>query len=75
MTSSNASWSRVIPNKQNQLVTDERYTPEWILKMVEAILGGIDLDPAADLERELMLLIISLKRMMVYLKHGQEKYS
>ena len=27
---------------------DERYTPEWILKMVEAILGGIDLDPAAD---------------------------
>ena len=48
MTSSNASWSRVIPHKENQLVTDERYTPEWILKMVEAILGGIDLDPAAD---------------------------
>ena len=48
MSNSLAAWSNAIPHKDNQAVTDERYTPQWLLDASEAILGGIDLDPSAD---------------------------
>ena len=33
--------------------TDERYTPAWVLKLTESVMGSIDLDPAADPQRRI----------------------
>ena len=48
-----AAWSRVTnhTNTVPTALTDERYTPEWVLDLVTKILGGIDLDPCADPKR------------------------
>ena len=50
MTATESSWSRVIShaNLIDELVTDERYTPEWILALATSVMGAIDLDPCAD---------------------------
>jgi len=50
MTTKESSWSRVIShaNLIDELVTDERYTPEWILALATSVMGAIDLDPCAD---------------------------
>ena len=46
-----ASWHRATPKRNNQRSTDERYTQDSLLKVVQSVLGTIDLDPAADPER------------------------
>jgi len=48
-----ASWSRVTNHATtaDPVVTDERYTPGWVLDLVIKVLGGIDLDPCADPQR------------------------
>ena len=48
MTYSSASWSRVVRHINEGTDTDQRYTPCWVLDLVENILGCIDLDPCAD---------------------------
>lgn len=48
-----SAWSRVTnhANTAATSVTDERYTPGWVLDLVASALGGIDLDPCADPQR------------------------
>lgn len=48
MSSKNASWSRVVRHTHATNDTDQRYTPAWVLELIEKIMGGIDLDPCAD---------------------------
>jgi len=48
VTPSNASWSRVATYKNTEQDSDEKYTPNWILDLTQSVMGGIDLDPAAD---------------------------
>ena len=43
-----ASWGRVVRNTKSSSDTDERYTPSWVLELVDSVLKGIDLDPASD---------------------------
>lgn len=47
------AWSRVTnyANTTDTAVTDERYTPQWVLDLVTLVLGAIDLDPCADPQR------------------------
>ena len=53
LVTTSAAWSRVTAhtNKAVSAETDERYTPDWVLDLVIAALGEIDLDPCADPQR------------------------
>lgn len=44
---SRSSWS-YLPRKGEGTCSDERYTPQWVLDLALAVMGGIDLDPCAD---------------------------
>lgn len=48
-----SAWSRVTNHASTAptSITDERYTPDWVLDLVVSALGGIDLDPCADPQR------------------------
>ena len=41
-----SSWSN-LPHRSSVL-SDERYTPKWVLDFALKLMGGIDLDPCAD---------------------------
>ena len=51
MTNSVSAWTRIVDHINEGNDTDERYTPVWVLDLVEAFFGGIDLDPASDPQR------------------------
>jgi len=50
MTAAESSWGGIISHTQHSAgdLTDERYTPEWILDLATSVMGAIDLDPCAD---------------------------
>ena len=48
LVSSGAQWQHALDHVNTSQKSDERYTPKWVLDLVEQILGVIDLDPCAD---------------------------
>ena len=48
MVYSKARWSSVIRHAHDGHNTDERYTPSWLIELVDNVLEGIDLDPCSD---------------------------
>lgn len=51
MVQSHAQWNHALRHLNTSTHSDERYTPNWVLDLVEQILNGIDLDPCADPQR------------------------
>lgn len=43
---SSTSWGSIL--HRSSLISDERYTPDWVLDIAVKLLGSIDLDPCAD---------------------------